>query len=290
MKQASQTTGIRILMTLFVMISGILIIQTNSFAKDDYEDVVYLKNGSIIRGMILEQVPNVSLKIETYDGSIFVFKIEDVEKITKERVKKAKKSSDFEEPSDEPTERVKQTPEYDEFSTQPTKSKSYKLSKFVITANPGGVILNGPMMQFDMRIADNFYLGASARFGYLGVINQYDSIYTYNGQYETRRLERENAAFGFSLKFLPGKSKNRFYIGLPAEFGLTEEQAKFYKNGIYENGLSHTNASFNPILNAGYRLRFSRVILNLGLYEGLLIDKHGTYLRTMLDISVGFEF
>lgn len=37
-----------------------------------YVDVVYLKNGSIIRGMIIEQIPNVSLKIQTKDGSIFV--------------------------------------------------------------------------------------------------------------------------------------------------------------------------------------------------------------------------
>ena len=56
------------------------------FAQNNFEDVVYLKNGSIIRGTIIEQVPNESLKIETADGSIFVFKISEVEKMTKERV------------------------------------------------------------------------------------------------------------------------------------------------------------------------------------------------------------
>jgi len=49
-----------------------------------YIDVVYLKNGSILKGMIIEQVPNVSLKIQTNGGSIFVYKMEDVEKMTKE--------------------------------------------------------------------------------------------------------------------------------------------------------------------------------------------------------------
>ena len=48
------------------------------------QDVVYLKNGSIIRGTIIEQVPNKSLKIKTNDGSVFVYEINDVEKITKE--------------------------------------------------------------------------------------------------------------------------------------------------------------------------------------------------------------
>ena len=31
-------------------------------------DVVYLKDGSVIRGVIVEQIPNLSLKIQTRDG------------------------------------------------------------------------------------------------------------------------------------------------------------------------------------------------------------------------------
>lgn len=49
-------------------------------------DVVYLKNGSIIKGSILEMVPGGSLKIETADGSIFIYKMDEVEKTTKEEV------------------------------------------------------------------------------------------------------------------------------------------------------------------------------------------------------------
>lgn len=50
-------------------------------------DVVYLKNGSIVKGMIIEQVPGVSIKIKTRDDSLFIFKIEEVERITKEESK-----------------------------------------------------------------------------------------------------------------------------------------------------------------------------------------------------------
>ncbi|QQR85714.1 MAG: hypothetical protein IPJ76_14030 [Flavobacteriales bacterium] len=53
-------------------------------AQSTLEDVVYLKNGSVIHGTIVEQVPNVSIKIKTADGNLFVFRIEEVEKITKE--------------------------------------------------------------------------------------------------------------------------------------------------------------------------------------------------------------
>ena len=55
-----------------------------ALAQGNYIDVVYLKNGSVIKGIIVEQIPNVSLKIQTADGSLFVYKISEVEKMTKE--------------------------------------------------------------------------------------------------------------------------------------------------------------------------------------------------------------
>jgi len=54
------------------------------YAQQTYQDVVYLKNGSIIRGTIIEQIPNVSIKIETSDRNVFVYKIDEIEKTTKE--------------------------------------------------------------------------------------------------------------------------------------------------------------------------------------------------------------
>lgn len=53
-------------------------------AQDYREDVVYLKNGSIYRGTIIEQVPNVSLKIEIAGGSVVAINMADVTKMTKE--------------------------------------------------------------------------------------------------------------------------------------------------------------------------------------------------------------
>ena len=47
-------------------------------------DIVYLKNGSVIKGIVIEQILGVSLKIRTSDGNIFTYKMEEVEKITKE--------------------------------------------------------------------------------------------------------------------------------------------------------------------------------------------------------------
>lgn len=64
-----------------------------SFAQKNYQDVIYLKNGSIIRGLIIEQVVNKSFKIETTDNNVFVFEIDEIEKIAKEPLKgKSKKN------------------------------------------------------------------------------------------------------------------------------------------------------------------------------------------------------
>ena len=53
-------------------------------AGQTYDDVVYLKDGSIIRGTIIEQVPGKSIKIQTRDGNVFVYQMDDVEKIAKD--------------------------------------------------------------------------------------------------------------------------------------------------------------------------------------------------------------
>lgn len=55
-------------------------------AQITQRDVVYLKNGSVIKGAVLEQIPDKTVKIQTSDGSIFVFQMSEVERITKEGV------------------------------------------------------------------------------------------------------------------------------------------------------------------------------------------------------------
>lgn len=57
-------------------------------AQQGYEDVVYLKSGSIIKGVLIEQIPNQSVKIQSKDGSVFVYNVAEIEKITKEQVVK----------------------------------------------------------------------------------------------------------------------------------------------------------------------------------------------------------
>ena len=60
---------------------------TFAFAQGNMQDVVYLKNGSIIRGEIIEMVSGETVKIQTADGSVFVHDLVDVESFVKEQSK-----------------------------------------------------------------------------------------------------------------------------------------------------------------------------------------------------------
>ncbi len=75
---------------------GIVLLAGSSRAQGNLQDVVYLKNGSIIRGIIIEQVPGKSLKIETHDGSVFVYNMDEIEKMTRERPKRDLETTDDE--------------------------------------------------------------------------------------------------------------------------------------------------------------------------------------------------
>lgn len=69
---------------LFVAFCGFVM---SLCAQETKIDVVYLKNGSVIKGEIVEQIPNKQLTVETNDGSVFVCDFGNIEKIKKESFK-----------------------------------------------------------------------------------------------------------------------------------------------------------------------------------------------------------
>lgn len=54
-----------------------------SIYAQESTETVYLKNGSIIYGRIIEEIPDVSIKIKTADGNIFMYNYSDIDKIIK---------------------------------------------------------------------------------------------------------------------------------------------------------------------------------------------------------------
>lgn len=73
-------------MKKFLLITAFFLTSVLAAQAAEMQDVVYLKNGSIVRGTIVEQVPGVSLKVEVGNGSVVFCEIKDVEKLTREEI------------------------------------------------------------------------------------------------------------------------------------------------------------------------------------------------------------
>ncbi|MEX2347370.1 MAG: hypothetical protein WD604_17230 [Balneolaceae bacterium] len=71
-----------ILLVAFVLFAPLTMAQSNT----NTEDVVYLKNGGIIRGEILEIVNNETVKIQTAGRNVFVLQMNDVDRIEEEKI------------------------------------------------------------------------------------------------------------------------------------------------------------------------------------------------------------
>lgn len=63
------------------------------------QDAVYLVNGSILRGTVIEQVFNSHVKVQTNDGSMFVYRNDEIERILKEQGYSRQRNEQLKEPA-----------------------------------------------------------------------------------------------------------------------------------------------------------------------------------------------
>ena len=71
---------------IILIAAAVAILATTQVVAKEMEDVVYLKNGGIVRGTVIEQVAEKSLKIVRFDGKEFRYKMKEIDKISKETV------------------------------------------------------------------------------------------------------------------------------------------------------------------------------------------------------------
>jgi hypothetical protein len=70
----------KIIKFIFILLCSI------SFGQSKTMDVLFLKNGSIIKGSIIEMNPSSGVKIKTSDGSTFIYKMDEILKTGKEEL------------------------------------------------------------------------------------------------------------------------------------------------------------------------------------------------------------
>jgi hypothetical protein len=73
-----------IFLALFVAVSVQTLAPTLVDAQQQEEDVVYMKDGSVLRGTIIEDIPGESLRIRTRDGNIFRIAYDRIDRRTRE--------------------------------------------------------------------------------------------------------------------------------------------------------------------------------------------------------------
>ena len=73
------------------LLLNLIFVSTQIFGQQ-LEDVIYLKNGSIIRGIVIEHVPDTHISIQTREGNLFVYEIGQIDRIMKEPTSKRMES------------------------------------------------------------------------------------------------------------------------------------------------------------------------------------------------------
>jgi hypothetical protein len=71
-------------MKTFACFLSVLLMLCSVAISQERIDIIYLKNGDIRKGVIVENVLNDYIKLETSDGSLFTIKYADIQKLTKE--------------------------------------------------------------------------------------------------------------------------------------------------------------------------------------------------------------
>lgn len=71
-------------MKKYLLLLVVLLGSVCAYSQNKMVEAIHLKNGSVIKGVIIEQIPDKQITIRTSDGSTFVYPMEDISKITKE--------------------------------------------------------------------------------------------------------------------------------------------------------------------------------------------------------------
>ena len=153
----------------------ILLMPFALLAQSNMQDVIYLKDGSIYKGVIVEQVPNVSYKIESKDGNVYAVQVGEVEKITKEKVEYQPQSQQYGHWGHWKNDTIKYEP----------RKRGYFMEMQVLMEN----------VQGGVRMVNGYKFG---RMGYLGIGLGVDHVFSNPFNPRVNGLEKKELS-GFYL-------------------------------------------------------------------------------------------
>ena len=191
---------------IFIMIVGICFTQT-------YEDVVILKNGSEIHGIIIEQKPNEYIKIQS-GQNIFVFQMDEIEVMKKEIVSN------------------------EDFSNDKSESNIFDKNHSIGIGFGTNKSFNILQYTYDLKLSDN-----SALFALLGYGNIFGLGITWQSNYNddgfmvgwSGGMDVEGDSFGslsLSYQWRFNNTSNFISLGLSSNASVVTEYDWYYDDDV----------------------------------------------------------
>jgi hypothetical protein len=240
----------KLLISLTAIIISLQFFQVISYSQQ-YEDIVYLKNGSIIHGIITEQIPGVSIKIKTNDGNLFIFKMDEIDKMTKEEVAVKKDVSDS----------IKTKDIKSNLKTDTNKKKTKLLiAKNSLTIQPIGLFTALTNIEYDRALSSSFSMGIKISFMTFFA----REAFTFEGNKEdvekAENMKKSLSAWGIGTHmrlYTGGNAVEGFFIGLAVEkLSVSYEDIKTDSNNV-KRTISYNPGMVRLEFEIGNRIKLS---------------------------------
>ncbi len=204
-------------------------------------DVIYLKNGDIRKGIIIENVPNEKVKIETSDGSIFTIQYADIQKITKET--KAVSAAQLSSPQSISKGLMARTGDFGITAALWLGGKIRLEDYSVKTDKKPGILLKA---FYDAYLMERFSIGAYASFAPVSVefYNTSATVYEIGGAIKGRFPLNDGA---MALK----TGLNLGYRAISSDYYRVDKSDAFALNGSFELQFDAKN-KFVPFIEVGF--------------------------------------
>ena len=274
--------------TVFVILS--LFVSSLYSIAQEYTQILTLKNGSTMKGVILDESPTGTIKIKTDEGRVFIVKPNQIETITDE-VLVGRKGN-----------RQSPAPVVSTYTnTTSTHTGTLSSNEYDISGYRGFIDLGYTKGTGKYSVLDRVEISTSHGYQFnpyifLGIgsgIHYYESIYTYNENGEETSLDALIVPIfaDFRCNFTEGHVVP--YFGLKAGYSIDVDD-KFNDMGFYANpsfGLKvMVNASMAVNFNLGYTVQATKNYIENYTDNGdFTTTKESTNLGG-LNFRVGFEF
>lgn len=248
-------------------------------AAQQYQEVVYLKNGSVIKGVVIEQIPGQSVKVQTQDGSLFVYEMEEVSKIVKEDLQQNKPKS--------VTVTTPKAPKPQKVQIQ----HNYQKNIFGVRAGMNLATRGNGDFQWQNKIG--FHVGAN----YQRLLINNVPLYLETGVYFSMKGFKDNSPVEEIDEYTIEAKANPMYIQVPIllnykfdigkDFTIAPYAGGYYALGIagnYEETENGEQVGYSPLFTNedGERALMKRS--DIGINIGLNIS------WKKLSLNIGYEF